>query len=207
MPTPDRAAAIAALRAPALQFEAERAALTSPASWLMPVAKGLGAGVVTWVLANLVVGPLPSKVLWVLSGINGIGVLATARGLQFVRFTKRFKQVIVAGLVEQLYPQLSYRHDGLFVSHALDHSRLFAITPTSVSEDGIEGKVGQTEITLSEWRHADPNAKGFQGLFLIADFHKHFRGTVRVLPDLAQRALGASGQAQRCAPASPSSWS
>lgn len=71
------------------------------------------------------------------------------------------------------------------------------------SEDRVFGAVGQTAIEFSEV-HAErksTDSKGrttystiFRGLFMIADFHKHFHGRTMVVPDFAERWMGRFGR-------------
>jgi hypothetical protein len=74
-------------------------------------------------------------------------------------------------------------------------------------EDYIEGVIDKTDIRLSElhteYRQVTYDSKGrrrehwvtiFRGLFISADFHKHFHGVTLVLPDTEQSWLGGFGQ-------------
>jgi hypothetical protein len=74
-------------------------------------------------------------------------------------------------------------------------------------EDYIEGVIDKTDIRLSElhteYRQVTYDSKGnrreywvtiFRGLFISADFHKHFHGITLVLPDTEQSWLGGFGQ-------------
>ncbi len=75
------------------------------------------------------------------------------------------------------------------------------------SEDGFRGSLGKTSVFFSEmkaeYKTTRRDSKGntrtsyhtfFDGLFMIADFHKHFRSSVLVLPDVAERSFGLLGK-------------
>ena len=74
-------------------------------------------------------------------------------------------------------------------------------------EDHFRGKLGKTDIEFSEVvaKHRNTSRSGsnkkdnysiiFRGLFIIADFNKHFRTHTVVLPDTAERLFGKFGQA------------
>lgn len=124
-------------------------------------------------------------------------------------FAVQYKQRVIGRIVEELYPSVRYRpHQG--VSQAtFANSRLHPHSPDRYhAEDGFRGSIGETDVHLSEvkaqYRQTTTDSKGrtrtryvtyFRGIFLVADFHKEFNGTVRVLPDQAERLLGRFGRA------------
>jgi hypothetical protein len=73
-------------------------------------------------------------------------------------------------------------------------------------EDHFSGKIGKTEIEFSEVvaerkETGSPGSENkaeyitvFKGLFIVADFNKHFRSRTFVLPDTAEKLFGRFGQ-------------
>jgi len=124
-------------------------------------------------------------------------------------FAGQYKQRVIGRIVQELYPNVHYRpHQG--VSQAtFGSSRLHPHSPDRYhAEDGFRGRIGATDVHLSEvkaqYRQTTTDSKGrtqtryvtyFRGVFLVADFHKEFTSTVRVLPDRAERLLGRFGRA------------
>ncbi len=89
-------------------------------------------------------------------------------------------------MASQLYPREVDRHKG---------------------EDLLHGRVGATEVRMSElhteYKSTSTDSKGrrrttwhtiFKGLFVSADFHKHFNGQTFVRSDFAEKGLGALGR-------------
>ncbi|GIV09815.1 MAG: hypothetical protein KatS3mg019_1906 [Fimbriimonadales bacterium] len=121
-----------------------------------------------------------------------------------------FKQRFIAHLVKYVNPNLDYQPHGYISEHEYELSMLFHNSPNPdrySGEDFIEGVVDKTDIRLSElhtqYREVTYDSKGnrqerwvtiFRGLFISADFHKHFQGITLVLPDTEQSWLGGLGQ-------------
>jgi hypothetical protein len=125
---------------------------------------------------------------------------------QFDRFRIDFKQRLVAPLVHAFDPRLDYWPTDAITREEFEASRLFREHPVNRfrGEDLIQGTLGATAMKCSEVdaryrsivkRRNQNDIEIFKGLFFIADFNKHFRGSIYVLPDRAQRSLGALGQA------------
>jgi hypothetical protein len=121
-----------------------------------------------------------------------------------------FKYRVMTRLVKLFHPSLSY-HPNRAIAEAEYHlSMLFHNSPDPDryrGEDYIEGVIDKTDIRLSElhteYRQVTYDSKGrrnehwvtiFRGLFISADFHKHFHGITLVLPDTEQSWLGGLGQ-------------
>jgi len=115
---------------------------------------------------------------------------------------------VLTRLVKFISPELEYRPDQYISETEFRNSLLFQMDPDRYrGEDLIEGRVGQTALRLSEvhaeykTEHYDSNGNRyttwhtlFRGLFIIADFNKHFNGITLVLPDVEQNLLGWFGQ-------------
>lgn len=90
-------------------------------------------------------------------------------------------------------------------------SRLFQQDGTPdryAGEDLVRGKVGATSFRFSELRVARKKGSGknvsyepiFSGLYLVADFNKHFEHPVYVLPDRMEKHLGLAARAWQSLP-------
>jgi hypothetical protein len=118
-------------------------------------------------------------------------------------YRSQFKGDIIQKLVTFLHPELVYSaHEGItretftrseLFKHRIDRYR---------SEDQVHGTLGATRVGFSEV-HAEYKTRSnkqnhwhtlFRGLFIVADFNKHFRGKTVILPDTAERFLGRLGQ-------------
>lgn len=121
-----------------------------------------------------------------------------------------FKSQVMTRLVKAIDPSLNYLPNQSISRKEYHQSWLFHNSPNPdryYGEDLIEGRVGQTEIRLSElhteYREVYYDREGrrherwhtiFRGLFIIADFHKDFQGITLVFPDAEQRIFGRFGQ-------------
>ncbi len=123
-------------------------------------------------------------------------------------WSKLFKWRVISQLVKFISPDLEYLPEQFISEAEFNQSMLFQREPDRYrGEDLIQGKVGQTAIRLSEvhaeYKVEHYDSKGnryttwhtlFRGLFIIADFNKHFNGITLVLPDTEEGLLGWLGQ-------------
>ncbi len=111
-----------------------------------------------------------------------------------------FKAKIMLPLIKELDPHLEYLPQLHIPEHTFVHSKLFTSKPDKFSgNDLIRGEVEGIHIEISDI-HAQKehrNAKGnitwstiFQGLFIVSEFNKNFKGQTVVLPDNAQNLFG-----------------
>jgi hypothetical protein len=121
-----------------------------------------------------------------------------------------FKYRVMTRLVKLFHPSLNYYPNRAIAEQEYHLSMLFHNSPDPDryrGEDYIEGVIDKTDIRLSElhteYRQVTYDSKGrrrehwvtiFRGLFISADFHKHFHGVTLVLPDTEQSWLGGFGQ-------------
>ena len=121
-----------------------------------------------------------------------------------------FKHRVMTRLVKLFHPSLNYYPNRAIAKQEYHLSMLFHNSPDPDryrGEDYIEGVIDKTDIRLSElhteYRQVTYDSKGnrheywvtiFRGLFISADFHKHFHGITLVLPDTEQSWLGGFGQ-------------
>ncbi|OYT70526.1 MAG: hypothetical protein CFK49_11745 [Armatimonadetes bacterium JP3_11] len=142
-------------------------------------------------------------------GIALIVIIATYAS-KAEAWRKAFKWRVMTRLVKYFNPNLEYRPDGAISQREYELSMLFHNSPDPDryhGEDLIEGVIDKTDIRLSElhteYKQVTYDSKGrrqerwitiFRGLFISADFHKHFHGITLVLPDTEQSWLGGFGQ-------------
>ena len=139
---------------------------------------------------------------WLIAGLAGAGYTLTAWMTKDYR--RRFKKKIFAKLVERIDPTLRYDPDRKISSVLFDASGLFPRDYTLYQgNDLIEGAIGDTPISFcdlnvqKEYRDAKGRKNRsivFAGTFVVTEFHKHFNGFVRVVPDFAERYFGVTGR-------------
>ena len=115
-------------------------------------------------------------------------------------YTQEFKDKIIAPLIKEIDSNLNYEttqhiSQKLFKDSKIFNSRIDKFT----GNDFVHGKIDNIAIEFSDV-HAqkrNKNSKGkdtwstvFQGQFIVADFHKHFKGSTLILPDTAQSTFG-----------------
>lgn len=173
---------------------ARRQAARLPAPWKLGIgAAGVALG--TWV------GSFEPVVL-------GIVLPFAIDALRMLRVpdtaTPRIRQEVLRRAVEFWDPSFRYLPKGSITRAEFDASRLFEGEPIHRfrGEDLVQGRHGATAFRFSELRAVRVRRRGkrveevpvFHGLFFVADFPKHFGGTTLVLPDRAERRLGAFGR-------------
>lgn len=119
-----------------------------------------------------------------------------------------YKVRVIGGLTRTLESGMSYHPDRGLPESWFRSCRLHTgdIDRFS-SEDLFEGAIGKTRLWFSEVHAEDKrrrrNSNGssstywvtiFKGLFVVADFHKHFRSEVMVTPDFAESTFGRLGR-------------
>ncbi|BDY13092.1 DUF3137 domain-containing protein [Hydrogenimonas cancrithermarum] len=153
--------------------------------------------------------------LWILSrtGGNAETFLFLAFGafvlLGFVinwlmgSYRRRFKERIFRKIVTRIDPNLIYIPDGMIPKTIFRLSGLFSDDIDHYDgNDLIRGKIGETPIEFSDLtvEKETTDAKGrkdrhtiFAGTFIMTEFHKSFKHTTMVFPDIAERYLGVLG--------------
>ncbi|MCS7065948.1 MAG: DUF3137 domain-containing protein [Fimbriimonadales bacterium] len=135
-------------------------------------------------------------------------VILIAYGMMTSEWSRLFKWRVLTRLVKFVSPELEYQPERYISEEEFRSSLLFQRDPDRYrGEDLIEGRVGQTALRLSElhaeYKTEHYDSKGnrrttwhtlFRGLFIVADFNKHFHGITLVLPDVEQNLLGWFGQ-------------
>jgi len=111
-----------------------------------------------------------------------------------------FKESVIAPLITALDKNLTYLPDTHVPHHLFTGSKIFTQHPDKLEgNDYVHGKIDDVNIQFSDiyaqTKHKDNRGKThyqtlFQGLFIVADFHKNFKGSTIVLPDSAQKTFG-----------------
>lgn len=163
--------------------------LRGPGDWGLLV---VGAAAALWLGS-----PLPLLLPGVVLGRRAVRI-----AFALLRQRAAFRQDIFERVVAFLTPGLRYEARGAIPSAIVRGSGLFESFDSCAGEDLVSGRVGSTALRFSEVR-LTRRRRGkdktpetvFRGLFLVADFPKSFRGRVLLLPDRAERTLGAFGRA------------
>lgn len=114
-------------------------------------------------------------------------------------YTHDFKMSIIKPLIHAIDDSLLYSSTTHISEYLFNRSDLFSQPDRMSGNDYVKGNIDGINIQFSdihaEKRHR--NSKGrdtwstiFQGLFIVADFNKHFHGETVVLPDTAQSTFG-----------------
>ncbi|MGI9204170.1 MAG: DUF3137 domain-containing protein [Woeseiaceae bacterium] len=132
-----------------------------------------------------------------------LGVSLFFLGRYFVRharqptwdYIRNFKQKVLNHLCDVHFPGLSYDPQGYVGYDEFDATKLFAYTSDEYrSGDFFGGRTGKTDIHFAEVtakrerkRFRDGSFETyydefFRGLVFVADFHKHFHSTTRLVP-------------------------
>jgi hypothetical protein len=185
------------------QVLAERAQGKQKLVWV--VGGSLLVGLVVFLIAQ---NPLALLVGGIVLLIGGLIVYNQyfAKGAQ--RYRAMFKTEFVGPVVKAIEPGMNYDpfqgiSEGLF-----EQTGLFSSRPDRYScEDLFHGKIGETDVRFSEVHAEDrrtrTDSKGrtetyyvtiFKGILFMADFHKHFRTPLSVMPDVGEKYLGWFGK-------------
>lgn len=136
------------------------------------------------------VGWLPGATL--ILTLFGIPLWRWIRWLVLGRnLARRVKDEVILDAIDFLVPDLAYDKAGFIDEPTVQASRLFDRWQSLKGDDLFTGRSGETDITFSELtlRYARKSGKSTvteqaTGLFLVADFNKHFSGQTLLYPDL-----------------------
>jgi len=142
-----------------------------------------------------------------LSSTGGLWYIFVTYGRKS-EYRKSFKSNIVSEMVRLYNPEWQYLFDSFISERDYQMSGIFPHHCDRYSgDDQVIGKIDKTDFQFSElhtqYKQVTYGSKGqrhehwvtiFRGLFMHADFNKNFSGTTFVLPDTAERLLGAFGQ-------------
>ena len=114
-------------------------------------------------------------------------------------YTHEFKMSVIKPLVHAIDKSLLYSSKTHVSEYFFNHSDLFSTPDRMSGNDYVKGKIDDINIQfsdiLAEKRHRSSKGKEnwstiFKGLFIVAEFNKHFQGETVVLPDSAQSTFG-----------------
>lgn len=115
-------------------------------------------------------------------------------------YAKDFKARIIAPLIRAIDPHLLYNPDFMVSQHLFSRCGLFQHDIDRYGgNDYVKGSIDGVNLEFSDV-HAEyqtKDSKGrtqwhtlFRGLFLVAEFNKHFKSRTVILPDLAEKTFG-----------------
>lgn len=177
------------------ELMARRQAARLPRAWKIgAAAAGLALG--AWagdLQIALVVGAVP----WIADVVRMARVADTA--------TPRIRAEVLTPLIQFGDPSFRHHPHASIPRELFTASRLFEGESFNRygGEDLVTGRHGSTQFAFSELSVLRVKRRGkstetqvvFRGLFFSADFNKAFRGETLVLPDRAEKRLGAVGRA------------
>ena len=119
-----------------------------------------------------------------------------------------YKASVLPPLIQAVDPNLKYDAKLGISSPSFVNTELFTTRPDRYhTEDLVHGTYGKTHLQLAEIdaedkrtrRDSDGNEETyyvtiFNGILLIADFHKHFHGRTFIFPDKAEKSFGNLGR-------------
>lgn len=158
---------------------------------------------------GLVLLPPFGMIFGILPGlIAGLIIHSKYFGRDKDTYVGEYKFRIIGGLTRLLEPNMSYQpFRGLPESWFRSCRLVTGDIDRFTSEDLFEGAIGKTRLWFSEVHAEDKrrrrNSNGgsstywvtiFKGLFIVADFHKHFKSEVIVTPDFAEATFGRVGR-------------
>lgn len=143
--------------------------------------------------------------VWFVIGILLYQFRAASHGRMYIL---HYKRTVIPALLGTIDPNLQYDPKSGIPSSTFVGTELYQTSPDRYNtEDLIHGNYGKTYLQLAEIdaeeRRTRTDSKGrsetcyvtiFDGLLLIADFHKHFHGRTFVFPDKAEKTFGSVGR-------------
>lgn len=197
---------IAAIRPTLEQLEHDRALyLSRRRNYLLILFLPLIALVALGLLTEVRIFGFIAAGLWLIIGLALYYFRAAKIG---AAYQAKYKMTVVPALLSTIDPQLEYHPQSGIPSSTFMATELFTTSPDRYStEDLIQGNYGKTFLQLAEIdaeeRRTRTDSDGktetyyvtiFDGLLLIADFHKHFHGRTFIFPDNAERLFGNFGR-------------
>lgn len=128
-----------------------------------------------------------------------IALMALLYKFMIKDYTHEFKISVIKPLVHAIDKTMLYSSQTHVSDYLFEHSKLFDEADKLIGNDYVKGMIDGINIQFSDIhaQNKDQDSKGkeswntvFQGLFIVADFNKHFYGETIVLPDSAQNSFG-----------------
>jgi len=161
---------------------------------------GVLIALITVVFASLIASKVDDIGALAFPVFLGVGAFFFAKKYFSKDFTADFKDKIIHPLIQQIDKSLIYSKSLCISQGHFQRSKLFKKKIDKYrGNDLVRGSIDDVKLSFSDV-HAEyesRNSKGqstwhtiFQGLFLMADFNKDFKGTTSVLPDTAEKTFG-----------------
>lgn len=148
--------------------------------------------------------PIPIAIGIGVVGLVFIIILAVKVGKVRKTLKQKYKETVIRPMVHFIDESLVYEAYSKIPQSDFTASKIFTQgVDRYKGDDFIQGKIGETAIRFSEihaeYYTTDKDGKRqyhtiFKGLFLIADFNKHFNGETYVLIDTAEKLFGKLGK-------------
>ena len=128
-----------------------------------------------------------------------IALMALLYKFMIKDYTHEFKMSVIKPLIHAIGKTMLYSSQTHVSNYFFEHSKLFEEADKLSGNDYVKGQIDGINIQFSDIHAQNKNqdSKGkeswntiFQGLFIVADFNKHFYGETVVLPDSAQNSFG-----------------
>lgn len=129
-----------------------------------------------------------------------IGIGAFLYKMLTKNYTHEFKTKVISPLITELDSNLNYNAQHHVAQRIFENSQLFTTSIDRLNgNDFVQGEIDQVKLQFSdihaEKRHRNSKGKDkwstiFQGLFIVAEFNKHFKEQTVILPDYAQDTFG-----------------
>ena len=114
-------------------------------------------------------------------------------------YAAEFKDTIIRPLITAIEPKLSYTSHAHVPQLLFNRSDIFDHPDKINGNDFVQGVIDDIPLQFSDIhaqkRYKDSKGREsyktiFQGLFIVAEFNKHFKSSTIILPDTAQKLFG-----------------
>ena len=161
-------------------------------------------------ISQRIAPPIPIPFIFIIVVIGFIPLLVYYNSA-VQDYRGEFKSKIIDAMIKAINPELNYAKDRCISQNEFYESGIFTTgIDRYKGEDWVKGRIGETDFEFSEI-HAEHESEStdsdgnrttsyhtiFKGLFMKADFHKHFSGETYVLTDTAERYFGFIGKAMQ----------
>lgn len=136
----------------------------------------------------------------IFTGVIGFAIAGFVYKFMIKDYTFGFKHKIIRPLIEAIDDNLNYTPNSHLSQHLFERSKLFTKTIDRFNgNDLVRGHINSVALAFSdihaEYESRDSKGRSswhtiFKGLFIVADFNKHFKGSTVVLPDSAEKTFG-----------------
>ncbi len=133
------------------------------------------------------------------SGVVYIAIVGFIYKFLIKDYTQEFKDTIIRPLITAIESKLSYASHMHVPQLHFNRSELFSHPDKLNGNDFVKGEIDSIPLQFSDIhaqkRHKDSKGREsystiFKGLFIVAEFNKHFHHKTIILPDSAQKTFG-----------------